>query len=125
MTSQSPDAGDAGFDFSADVSTDVALEGGLALDSGDGDYMPIMRVDAVYPRRALSRGIEGWVIVEFTVTKLGTVKGPKVLDAQPADLFNRSALDAVLKYKYKPRMVNGEPVDVHGVTNKVTFKLAG
>ena len=113
------------FDFSADVNTDVDLAAGLALDSGDGEYLPIVKVSPVYPRRALSRGIEGYVIVEFTVTKSGTVSGPRVVKAEPEEIFNRAAMDAALKFKYKPRVVNGEAVEVVGVQNKISFQING
>lgn len=119
------DAGDMGMDFSADISADVALGDGLALESGDGEYLPIVKVAPSYPRRAQSRGIEGYVIVEFTVSKLGTVKEPFVVKAEPEGLFDRAAIDAVLKFKYKPRVVNGEPAAVSGVQNRITFELDG
>jgi periplasmic protein TonB len=113
------------FDFAADVGTDVDLAGGLALESSDGEYLPIVKVAPVYPRRALSRGIEGYVIVEFTVTKQGTVRDPQVLKAEPESLFERAAMDAALKFKYKPRVVNGEAVEVAGVQNKISFQING
>ncbi|ATD00809.1 MAG: energy transducer TonB [Pseudoalteromonas spongiae] len=113
------------FDFSANVDTNVDLAAGLALDSGDGEYLPIVKVSPVYPRRALSRGIEGYVIVEFTVTKSGTVSEPRVIQAEPEEIFNRAAMDAALKFKYKPRVVNGEAVEVAGVQNKITFQING
>ncbi len=109
--------------FSADLSVDTGLEGGLALDSGDGEYLPIVKVAPIYPRRALSRGIEGYVIVEFTVTKTGSVRGPKVVEAQPEGIFNQAAMDAAKKFKYKPRVIDGEPTEVAGVQNKITFKM--
>lgn len=115
----------ANFDFSANVDTNVDLASGLALDSGDGEYLPIVKVQPVYPRRALSRGIEGYVIVEFTVTKSGTVSTPRVVKAEPEEIFNRAAMDAALKFKYKPRVVNGEAVEVAGVQNKITFQISG
>lgn len=118
------DAG-AGFDFSAEVSADTALSGGLGLDTSDGEYLPIVKVQAVYPRRALQRGIEGYVVVEFTVTKQGTVRDPRVIEAQPENMFEQAAIDAVLKFKYKPRVVNGETVEVEGVQNRLTFELGG
>lgn len=114
---------DSGFDFSADVSADVALEGGLALESGDGEYLPIVKVQPVYPRRALQRGIEGYVIVEFTVDKTGAVRNPVVIKAEPEGLFDRAAMDAAKKFKYKPRVVNGEPTEVSGVQNRISFEL--
>lgn len=113
------------FDFSASVDADVSLNGGLALESSDGEYLPIVKVAPVYPRRALSRGIEGYVIVEFIVTKQGTVRDPVVVEAEPADLFNQAAMDAALKFKYKPRVVNGEAVEVAGVQNKISFQING
>lgn len=125
MDSPSPDAEGGALDFAADVGADVSLEGGLALESGDGEYLPIVKVAPVYPRRALSRGIEGYVIVEFTVTKQGSVRDPVVLEANPPDIFNRAAIDAALKFKYKPRVVNGEPTEVAGVQNRITFQIDG
>jgi protein TonB len=86
------------FDFSTNVDTNIDLAAGLALDSGDGEYLPIVKVAPVYPRRALSRGIEGFVIVEFTVTTSGTVETPRVLQAEPEEIFNRAAMDAATKF---------------------------
>jgi len=95
---------------------------GLSLASSDGDYLPIVKVAPVYPSSAQARGLEGYVIVEFTVTKNGSVKEPVVVESTNA-IFNKSALKAVLKFKYKPRVVNGEPIDVLGVRNKLTFQM--
>ncbi|MFP3367304.1 energy transducer TonB, partial [Pseudoalteromonas sp. SIMBA_148] len=81
-------------------------------------HLPIVKVAPVYPRRALSPRIQGYVIVEFTVTKQGTVRDPQVVKAEPESLFDRAAMDAALKLKYKPRVVNGEAVEVAGVQNK-------
>lgn len=110
--------------FSADLNIDTGLEGGLALDSGDGEYLPIVKVAPIYPRRALSRGIEGYVIVEFIVTKIGTVRDPIVIEAQPEGIFNQAAMEAAKKFKYKPRVIDGEPTEVAGVQNKITFKMS-
>ncbi|MEP1447523.1 MAG: energy transducer TonB [Paraglaciecola sp.] len=125
MDAPSPESATSGMDFGADVAADVSLDGGLALESGDGEFLPIVRVAAVYPRRALQRGIEGYVDVEFTVSKLGSVINPKVIQASPEGIFEQAALDATLKYKYKPRVVNGEPMEVSGVEVRVKFELGG
>jgi protein TonB len=125
LDSPSPDSDSSGMSFEADVGGDVALDGGLALDSGDGEYLPIVKVQAVYPRRALQRGIEGFVIVEFTVTTTGAVRDPVVVEANPKGIFEQAAMDAALKFKYKPRVVNGEPTEVSGVQNRITFKIDG
>ena len=106
-----------------DVDIAVTPGFGIAAGSADGDYLPIVKVAPVYPQRAIDRGIEGYVIVEFTVTKTGAVRDPKVVEYEPSTIFNKAALAAALKFKYKPRIVNGEPIEVRGVLNKITFQL--
>ncbi|MFC3094375.1 energy transducer TonB [Alteromonas sediminis] len=125
MDSPSPDGDSGGMAFQADVSAEGGLEGGLSLDSSDGEYLPQLRVAAVYPRRAQQRGIEGFVDVEFTVTAIGAVRDPVVVQAEPEGIFEQAALDAVRKWKYKPRVVNGEPTEVSGVQTRVTFEIDG
>ena len=120
-----PNANAVKSSFAADIQTDMGLSGGLSLDSGDGDYLPIVKVAAVYPRRAQSRGIEGFVIVEFVVTKTGAVSNAMVVQAKPEGVFDRAALDAVAKFKYKPRVVDGVAMEVAGVQNKISFEIDG
>jgi len=107
----------------SDVNIAVTPGFGIAAGSADGDYLPIVKVAPVYPQRAIERGIEGYVIVEFTVTKTGAVRNPRVVEYEPSTIFNKAALAAALKFKYKPRIVNGEAIEVHGVLNKITFQL--
>jgi protein TonB len=107
----------------AQMAMDVSPGFGVAAGSADGDYLPIVKVAPIYPQRAIDRGIEGYVIVEFTVTKTGAVRDPKVIEYETSPIFNKAALAAALKFKYKPRVVNGEPIEVHGVLNKITFQL--
>lgn len=89
----------------------------------DGDRIILLSVKPAYPARAASRGIEGFVVVEFTVTETGTVINPSVVEAEPAGIFNRAALNAIMRFKYKPRIVRGEPVAIEGVRNRFTFEL--
>ncbi len=89
----------------------------------DGEYLPIVRVAPNYPRRALTRGIEGYVLVEFVVTETGAVRNPVVLVADPPGFFERAAVGAVLKYKYKPKVDNGEAVAVAGVRTRIVFEM--
>lgn len=96
---------------------------GARLSASDGEYLPIVKVPPEYPRRALSRNLEGYCVVEFTVTKTGSVRDPFVTDCSSA-LFEQSSLQAALKFKYKPRVEDGEPVEVSGVKNMFTYKLA-
>lgn len=109
----------------APVETEIELTGaGFSLGVGEGDYLPIVKVAPIYPDRALSRGIEGFCIVEYTVTKQGTVRDPVVLEDQcTSSLFHRASIQAALKFKYKPRVIDGEAVEVPGVRNKFTYNI--
>ena len=104
------------------VNTDVNVGGPGGMNIAEGDYLPIVRVAPVYPARALSRGVEGYVDMSFTVTETGSVKDPIVLFST-SSLFDRAATRAVLKFKYKPRVVDGQPVEVPGVKTRITFKI--
>ena len=105
-----------------DVDVNLNVEGGGF--SSDGEYLPIVKVNPQYPRRAQTRGIEGYVLLEYIVTKTGAVRDPVVIEAKPPGIFNRAAINAALKYKYKPKVVNGEPIDVAGVKTRITFEMA-
>ena len=89
----------------------------------DGEYLPIVKVTPIYPTRAASRGIEGYVLLQFTVTGTGAVRDPVIVESAPPGIFDRAAREAALKFKYKPRVVNGSPIDVSGVLNRITFSL--
>ena len=97
----------------------------LTSGSDDANYTPIYKKAAIYPRRALVRGIEGYVVLEFTVTRAGGVHDPKVIEANPPRIFDQAAIDAVRQFRYIPRVVNGEPVQVTGVTNRIAFGFDG
>jgi protein TonB len=77
----------------------------------DSDSVPLVRVPPQYPIRAAERGIEGWVVLRFTITATGTVENPVVLDANPKRIFDRSAIRALKKWKYRPRIVDGVAVN--------------
>ena len=79
-------------------SLDVGPElGGPNLGAGasDSDSVPLVRVPPQYPIRASERGIEGWVVLSFTITETGTVRDAKVIDAKPKRIFNRAAIQAI------------------------------
>ena len=95
---------------------------GVGFGVSDGEYLPIVKVAPVYPSRALSRGLEGYVIVEFTVTQTGAVKDVFVVEST-SSLFERAAVQAAYKFKYKPRVIDGVAVEVPGVRNKITFEI--
>ena len=106
------------------VQTDIKMTGGFSLGVGEGDYLPIVKVAPIYPNRALTRGIEGYCVVQYTVTRQGTTKDPVVIEDQcTSSLFHRASLNASMKFKYKPRIMDGEAVEVPGVQNKFTYEI--
>ena len=92
------------------------------MNIAEGDYLPIVRVAPIYPARALSRNLEGYCDMNFTVTPAGTVIDP-IAEFCTSSLFERSSARAVLKFKYKPRVVDGVPQTVTGVRTRITFKI--
>jgi periplasmic protein TonB len=89
----------------------------------DREVIPLVRVNPDYPQRALGRGLEGWVQVQFTITPAGTVKDAIVVDAEPADVFNDAALKAIERWRYNPKVENGAAVERVGVQTRILFKL--
>lgn len=128
---QPPDIPEPEFD-SSDTSIGTSWSGpapsiDVEIGSGgyasDGDYLPLVKVEPIYPRRALSRGIEGYVIVSLTVTTSGATKDVFIVESDPPGVFDRSAVSAALKFKYKPKMVDGRAVEVTGVKNLIKFQM--
>lgn len=110
---------------------DVPLVGGEGLFIGnfqqmdraaEGDVVPVVVIRPLYPREAALAGIEGWVKVEFTITETGTVEDPLVVESQPPRVFDREAIRAILKWKFKPRVVEGTAVD-RRATQVIDFTL--
>jgi len=73
----------------------------------------IRRVNPDYPSAAKKDGIAGWVDLELTVSTHGVVEDVSVLQAAPPEMFEKSALAAVRKWKYDPRFVDGLPSQAH------------
>jgi protein TonB len=119
------------------VALDNKLEIGAArYGVSDSEYLPIVKVMPAYPQRAAVKNLVGWVMVEFTVTSQGTVRDPVVIDncaiismkdgevpceASPSSVFDKSALEAALKFKYVPKTIDGVAIDTAGVRNLFTF----
>jgi protein TonB len=103
-------------------SVDISISN-TGMATGDGEYLPIVKVAPMYPRRAQSRGITGYCIVEYTVTTSGAIRDPRPVDCQPSGVFEKESVKAAAKFKYKPRVVDGEAIEVAGVQNKFTYEL--
>jgi len=111
----------------ASMSADMSQFGlsGMNLNAPvDGDTLAIVRVLPRYPNRALSRGIEGWVLLEFTIDQLGQAVDLVVIEADPKGMFDRAALNAIKKWKYRPKMQDGRPTMRPGVRQLISFNIA-
>lgn len=92
--------------------------------AAEGDIIPVVVIRPMYPREAALSGIEGWVKVEFIITESGTVRNPRVVESDPPRIFNREAIRAILKWKFKPRVVEGVAVE-RRATQVIDFSLDG
>ena len=98
---------------------------GLGSFSRDSDYIPVYVPQPQYPRRAQTRGKEGYAVVEVIITSTGGVRDPIMIEEFPEGWgFGRAAVKAALKLKYNPRVVDGVGQEVPGVLYKFSFQMA-
>ena len=97
----------------------VAVAGGREVNA---NVIPLARVEPLYPRRARMMGMEGTVKLEFTITQTGTVRDIKVVGADPPEVFDRAAMRALSKWKFKPKIENNAAVEQHASV-QINFKL--
>jgi protein TonB len=90
----------------------------------DRDAVPLVRIEPDYPMQARQRGQEGWVVLEFTISTAGTVKDVEVVASEPGTVFDRAAVQAVRKWKYNPKVLDGKPVERPGVKVRLDFEMA-
>lgn len=95
----------------------------LGAGGSDRDVVPLVRIQPQYPMSAKQRGVEGWVELRFTITAAGTVADIVVTASVPGTIFNKSAVQAVSKWKYNPKIENGTAVDRPGVRQRIKFEL--
>jgi protein TonB len=88
----------------------------------DGDIVPILRVEPIYPTVAMTRKIGGWVDVEYIVMPDGSVAQARVVASSPRGMFEKAALRAINKWRFKPRVVNGQPVP-RAVSQRINFNV--
>lgn len=89
----------------------------------DGDVTAIIKTKPEYPPRELARGTQGWVRVQFSVTSIGTVRDAVVVDSEPEAVFDQAALKAIARWRYNPRVENGEAVERVGLQTIIRFTL--
>jgi protein TonB len=102
------------------------LDNSASISASDSEMLPIVTIEPQYPQRAASRGIEGWCLVQFTVTAQGTVdeNSIEVIDADPENIFDSSSRRAVSRFKFNPRVSDGVAVAVPGVRYLFRYNLA-
>jgi periplasmic protein TonB len=104
------------------IDTSSAMSGIKLGGGSDRDVMPLVRINPDYPPRALSRGIEGWVQIQFTITATGTVKDAVVVKSS-SNIFEEAAIKAILRWRYNPKIENGEGVERVGMQTILRFEL--
>ncbi len=110
----------------ASINLDAGLDIGAAgISITDGEMLPLVNVTPQYPTRAASRGIEGWCQVSFTVTATGGVSDVIVVDAEPKGIFDSSSIRAAEKFKFQPKVVDGQGVPVPNVQYVFRYQLEG
>jgi periplasmic protein TonB len=110
----------------ASIEIDTGLQMSQAsISATDGDYLPLVAIAPQYPTRAAQRAIEGWCLVAFTVNGLGNVEEETivVVDAEPESIFDRSSVRAAARFKFQPRVVDGQGVPVEGVQYLFRYEL--
>ena len=75
------------------------------------EMIPLTQVPPLYPRRAARLQIEGFVTIEFTIAPDGSVIEPVVVESEPRNVFDRAALQAIVQWKFEPRMENGRAIE--------------
>jgi TonB family protein len=92
----------------------------LSVSQGVSQGLIVKKVQPAYPASALHMRMEGSVQLLATISKTGDIAAVKALNGEP--VFARAAMDAVKQWKYKPYLLNGEPVEIQTQIT-VNFKL--
>lgn len=96
--------------------------GSLGNGFADGEYLPLTKVMPRYPVPAQRAGIQGYAVVEYTVTTAGTTRDIRLVESSNP-IFDRSCVEAAEKFRYRPRFVTGEAIEVPGVRNRCVYRL--
>jgi len=106
------------------VDGDLGLSrSGIGIGAGEGDYLPIVKIAPIYPQRALAKGITGNCTVRYTVTTAGTIKNVEVVPSMcEEEMFAKPSVEAAKRFRYKPRVIDGDAVEVEGVYNMFHFE---
>jgi len=95
-------------------------------DGNNSEYLPRIKVNPPYPKKAIEKGAQGGALVEYTVDANGNTKDIVLIAEIPEGYgFGEALIKAAERYKYKPRKINGKPVEVTGVRTSTYFSING
>ena len=118
------DTHDVGIEYKPVIALDLTMdEPSPQFVAQNGQATPIVRIPAKYPVAAARDGIQGWVELSFNIDKTGRVIEAKVINAEPKRVFNKAALQALKRWKYKPKMENGKPLVQYNQSVMLEFNL--
>jgi periplasmic protein TonB len=123
IAASSANVGGAAVNLAPVIDTAGAMTG-LSISAGsDRDIQPLVRIPPEFPPRALSRGTEGWVTLQFTITETGSVADIVVVDASPKGVFDDAAIKALQRWRYNPKIEGAQAVARKGVQVLLRFDL--
>ena len=100
----------------------IATPQRVRVSSGVQSGLLIRKVPPAYPPLARQARIQGTVILQAQISKDGNIENLQLISGHP--MLAPAAIEAVKQWKYKPYLLNGEPVEVE-TTVQVNFTLAG
>jgi protein TonB len=100
----------------------LGIVDGRAVAQDTSDIVPLVRINPDYPPDALAARLEGSVVLQFTVTATGTVRDALVVESS-SPVFDAAALTALGRWRYQPKMENGQAVERRGVRTIIRFQL--
>jgi periplasmic protein TonB len=98
----------------------VVQAGPKTIPSVLAEGLLIHRVVPQYPAIPRTIRLEGTVVLQATISKSGTIENLRVVSGPP--MLQQAALDAVAQWRYRPYLLNGQPIEVETTVN-VEFKL--
>ncbi len=109
------------FGMSENATKHCLAIGAMTPSNPDQEYIPLYKTGAPFPRKAIRNKKSGWVIVEYAVDEEGFVRDPVVIDSNGNSLFHQPSLEAILKFRYAPRFIDGKPTRSEGLKNKFIY----
>ena len=93
------------------------------ITAGTNMVVPYLKLQPEYPTRAINRGIQGYVDLAFDITAAGTTSNIRVIEARPEGVFERAAIRALQRWKYKVPIIDGAPQGQVDMMTRLSFQL--